>query len=65
MYSGVGIIVNIDWSDVRHEAEGAFVRYLQIDSSNPPGRETPAAQFLGELLEKEGITPEYLSLIHI
>jgi acetylornithine deacetylase/succinyl-diaminopimelate desuccinylase-like protein len=58
----VCIIVNIDWSDVRHEAEDVFVRYLQIDSSNPPGRETPAAQFLGELLEKEGITPEYIEI---
>ena len=36
MYSGVGINLNIDWSDVCHEAEGEFVRYLQIDSSNPP-----------------------------
>lgn len=54
--------MNIDWSDLRREAEGAFVRYLQIDSSNPPGRETPAAQFLGELLEKEGIVPEYIEI---
>jgi len=60
--SGVGINLNIDWSDVCHEAEGEFVRYLQIDSSNPPGREAPAAHFLGALLEKEGIIPEYIAI---
>ena len=54
--------MNIDWSNLRREAEDVFVQYLQIDSSNPPGRETPAARFLGELLEKEGIIPEYIEI---
>jgi acetylornithine deacetylase/succinyl-diaminopimelate desuccinylase-like protein len=37
------------------EAEEALVAYLQIDTSNPPGRETAGATFLQQLLVKEGI----------
>ena len=37
------------------EAEEAFVSYLQIDTSNPPGNETGGARFLQQLLAKEGI----------
>ncbi len=42
------------------EALDIFVRYLQIDTSNPPGNEKPAARFLGSLLEREGIACEYI-----
>ena len=45
----------MDWQPVYAEALDIFVRYLQIDTSNPPGREAPAARFLGSLLEAEGI----------
>jgi acetylornithine deacetylase/succinyl-diaminopimelate desuccinylase-like protein len=37
------------------EAEELFVRYLQIDTTNPPGNETRGAVFLRDLLTKEGI----------
>lgn len=37
------------------EAREAFISYLKIDTSNPPGRETPGAEFLQQLLRKEGI----------
>jgi acetylornithine deacetylase/succinyl-diaminopimelate desuccinylase-like protein len=37
------------------EAEEAFVAYLKIDTSNPPGNETAGAVFLRDLLVKEGI----------
>ncbi len=37
------------------EAREAFVSYLKIDTSNPPGRETPGARFLQQLLQKDGI----------
>ncbi len=30
--------------------------YLQIDTTNPPGRETAAASFLAEILHRQGIT---------
>lgn len=50
----------IDWPPVFQEALDLFQRYLQIDTSNPPGNEKPAARFLGALLEAEGIPTEYV-----
>ncbi len=50
----------IDWPAVHREALDIFVRYLQIDTSNPPGNEKPAARFLGALCEAEGIETEYI-----
>ncbi len=37
------------------EAMDALEQYLRIDTSNPPGNETAGAQFLLQLLAKEGI----------
>src|SRR5690606_4838732 len=34
--------------------------YLRIDTTNPPGNETPAARYLGGLMEAEGIAVEYI-----
>jgi acetylornithine deacetylase/succinyl-diaminopimelate desuccinylase-like protein len=50
----------IDWDAVGREALDLFVRYLQIDTTNPPGNEAPAARFLGSVLEAEGIACEYI-----
>lgn len=50
----------IDWPAIHREALDIFVRYLQIDTSNPPGNEKPAARFLGALCEAEGIAVEYI-----
>lgn len=36
-------------------AERLFIQYLRIDSSNPPGRETPAAAFLQNALKEAGV----------
>ena len=49
-----------DWPAIHREALDIFVRYLQIDTSNPPGNEKPAARFLGALCEAEGIATEYI-----
>ena len=51
----------IDWPAVHAEALDVLVRYLRIDTSNPPGREARAARFLGGLLEAEGIACEYVA----
>ena len=40
------------WGDLAVEL---LTRYLQVDTTNPPGNELRAAQFLKEVLEKEGI----------
>ncbi|MEX0782106.1 MAG: M20/M25/M40 family metallo-hydrolase [Dehalococcoidia bacterium] len=50
----------MNWQPVFDEALDIFVRYLQIDTSNPPGNEKPAARFLGSLIEREGIAVEYI-----
>ena len=49
-----------NWPAIHAEALDIFVRYLQIDTSNPPGNEKPAARFLGALLEQEGFETEYI-----
>ena len=38
------------WTTIFAEALDIFVRYLRIDTSNPPGNEAPAAHFLGSFL---------------
>jgi acetylornithine deacetylase/succinyl-diaminopimelate desuccinylase-like protein len=53
-------VTTIDWPAVHAEALEIFVRYLQIDTSNPPGNEKPAARYLGSLLEAEGVACEYI-----
>jgi acetylornithine deacetylase/succinyl-diaminopimelate desuccinylase-like protein len=50
----------IDWPAIHREALDILVRYLQIDTSNPPGNEKPAARFLGALCEAAGIEVEYI-----
>jgi acetylornithine deacetylase/succinyl-diaminopimelate desuccinylase-like protein len=50
----------MNWQPVFDEALDIFVRYLQIDTSNPPGNEKPAARFLGSIIEAEGIATEYI-----
>jgi acetylornithine deacetylase/succinyl-diaminopimelate desuccinylase-like protein len=40
------------------EAEEAFVAYLRIDTTNPPGNETSGAVFLRDLLAKNGIAAQ-------
>jgi acetylornithine deacetylase/succinyl-diaminopimelate desuccinylase-like protein len=43
------------WKDVEDEATSLLVRYLQIDTTNPPGNELKAAQFFKEIFDREGI----------
>ena len=50
----------VAWEPIFAEALDIFVRYLRIDTSNPPGNEAPAAHFLGSFLEAEGVACEYI-----
>jgi acetylornithine deacetylase/succinyl-diaminopimelate desuccinylase-like protein len=52
--------MTIDWAAVHAEALDIFVRYLQFNTSNPPGNEKAAARWLGSLIEAEGIGCEYI-----
>lgn len=48
----------IDWDAVHDEAIDILARYIQVDTSNPPGRERAACDFFGAILKTEGIDYE-------
>jgi acetylornithine deacetylase/succinyl-diaminopimelate desuccinylase-like protein len=50
----------VDRSAEEKEAESLLVRYLRIDTQNPPGNETNGARFLQEIFRKEGIETRLL-----
>lgn len=50
----------IDWAAVEIEAAELLSRYLQFDTSNPPGNEAPALQFLADVLRQHNFTPQLL-----
>ena len=45
----------LDWKALEDEAVATLSRYIQIDTTNPPGNELKAAGFLKSILDKEGI----------
>ena len=44
-----------DWNQITEEATELLRAYVQIDTSNPPGKELAAARFLGKRLGEEGL----------
>ena len=48
----------VDWDAAFEEALGILQEYLRVDTSNPPGRERLACDFLGGILEREGVPYE-------
>ncbi len=48
---------NIDWEAVAAESAALLSRYLQFDTSNPPGNERPALDFLAQILQTRGFEP--------
>ncbi len=47
-----------DWARAGDEAVQVLRDYLKVDTTNPPGNETRGAEFLGKILEREGIPYE-------
>jgi acetylornithine deacetylase/succinyl-diaminopimelate desuccinylase-like protein len=45
----------LDWEAVEDEAVALLSRYIQIDTTNPPGKEIEAAEFFKEIFAREGI----------
>jgi len=45
----------IDWKALDDEAVTILSRYIQIDTTNPPGNEVKAAQFLKAIFDREGV----------
>lgn len=50
----------IDWSRIETEAADLLSRYIQFDTTNPPGNEGPAVEFLADLLRQRGFEPQVL-----
>ena len=44
-----------DWAKINSETLRHFQALVQIDSTNPPGNETPVAEYVKKVLEAEGI----------
>jgi len=53
---------NPDFNKARDEAIQILQGLIRIDTSNPPGNETKAAQYLKGILDKEGIPSEIIAL---
>lgn len=49
---------SIDWESVTREATVLLQEYVRIDTSNPPGNEAKAVEWLGQVLAAEGIAFE-------
>ena len=49
------VVDRINWQDVSAEATAILQGYIQTDTTNPPGNESRGAEFLAQILEKEGI----------
>src|ERR1700721_2400090 len=45
----------IDWDKLTQEATDTLVKYIKINTTNPPGNELEAAKFLKEKFLSEGI----------
>lgn len=52
--------LGINWGDVTAEITSVLRDYLRINTSNPPGNEQAAAEFLAPILESEGYECEYV-----
>ncbi len=50
----------IDWGAIETDAAWLLSRYIQFDTSNPPGYEAPAIEFLADILSDRGFTPQIL-----
>ena len=53
---------NPDWNALKAETLEHFSALLKIDTSNPPGNETRAAEYLKQVLEREGIPARLIAL---
>ena len=51
-----------DWSQVEAETMQHFQALLRFDTSDPPGKEQEAAEYLKQVLEKDGIAVEMFAI---
>jgi acetylornithine deacetylase/succinyl-diaminopimelate desuccinylase-like protein len=58
--SAYGADAPFDWKALENEAVSLLSRYIQIDTTNPPGNEIKAARFFKELFDREGIEAQII-----
>ncbi len=46
---------SFDWKTLEDETALLLSRYIQVDTTNPPGNEIKAAEFLKQIFDREGI----------
>ncbi|MDG1953228.1 MAG: peptidase M20, partial [Gammaproteobacteria bacterium] len=51
-----------DWQLAEQELLKHFRALLQFDTSDPPGRELPAAEYIRDVLQSEGFDVEMLAI---
>ncbi len=54
--------VQPNWAQIEAETMQHFQALLRFDTSDPPGNEKPAADYLKQVLEREGIPVEIIAL---
>ncbi len=54
-HATVALLEQIDWQAVREESAQLLSRYVKFDTTNPPGREKEAVEFMADFLTGEGI----------
>jgi len=52
--------IKINWKEIVDEAANLLSQYIQINTTNPPGNEEEAVEFLAGILKNEGFQPEIL-----
>jgi acetylornithine deacetylase/succinyl-diaminopimelate desuccinylase-like protein len=55
--------MELNWDDIGRESVALFRGLLRIDTTNPPGNETAAAEYLADSLRRDGIEPTLLSSV--
>jgi acetylornithine deacetylase/succinyl-diaminopimelate desuccinylase-like protein len=51
----------MDWKAIEKEAADILSEYIRIDTTNPPGNERKAIEFLGRFLKDEGLPVEFFA----
>ena len=51
----------VDWSAVENEAARLLSQYIQFDTTNPPGNEAAAVEFLADIFRERGFDPRMLN----
>lgn len=53
----------IEWAAIETEAAELLSRYLQFDTTNPPGNETAAIEFLAQTLYERDLSPQIIEAV--